>query len=196
MTSRQVRVLRGVAAPLFAVFTAMVFHASAGGAVPSGAGLLLTLAIAVPPSILLARRRPSLWRLTASVVVSQLVFHVLFTMTSEHSHLIVHAGHHTEHITVVAGPGAAMDMSASPLMWAAHAAAALVTIVALRHGERMARAILGLAIRFAVRLIQAVVVVPEGEPAAAVPAPRLTLRDVAERIGRLRHRGPPLLLAR
>jgi hypothetical protein len=81
-------------------------------------------------------------------------------------------------------------------MWVGHAAAALVTIAALRYGElafwslyRTAR--IGLS-----RLVLAPVPVPLDTALPAPVASRVAVvRDLGVLIGRMRHRGPPVILS-
>jgi hypothetical protein len=168
------------------------------------AGVSLALAFSGIACIALAGRRLSVWRLTVSVALSQFLFHTLFglghgtgtgTAGVGHSHLM----HHIDIGTLV-GPGAGHTHSMLPTdswMWAGHATAALVTIAALRYGElafwslyRIAR--IGLA-----RLMVAPALVPldtaQASPAAAHG--ERVVRDLGILIGRMRHRGPPSVLA-
>lgn len=205
MATRWARFARGWLAAGFATFVAAFFHAASGGDAPSAAGVSLALAFSGIACIALAGRRLSVWRLTVSVVLSQFLFHALFglghgtgtgtgTAGVGHSHLM-----HIDIGTLV-GPGAGHTHSmppTDPWMWAGHAAAALVTIAALRYGElafwslyRIAR--IGLA-----RLMVASTLAPldtaQGAPAAAHGG--RVVRDLGILIGRMRHRGPPSVLA-
>jgi hypothetical protein len=209
MATRWARFARGWLAAGFATFVAAFFHAASGGDAPSTAGVSLALAFSGIACIALAGRRLSVWRLAVSVVLSQFLFHTLFglghgagtgtgsgtgTAGVGHSHLM-----HVDIGTLV-GPGAGHTHSmppTDPWMWAGHATAALVTIAALRYGElafwslyRIAR--IGLA-----RLMVAPALVPL-DTAQAAPAAahgERVVRDLGILIGRMRHRGPPSVLA-
>lgn len=209
MGSRPARAMRGTLASAVAIFVAALFHVAGGGAAPGIVPVALSLAFATLASIALTSRRLSLWRLTVSVVLSQFLFHALFSLgdgtarfvgadgTSALGHL--HTG---AHLTMT---GAAMPAShtdpASPSMWLTHATAVFVTVVALRFGERafwglFATARVGV-LRFAelvagaapipVRVVAVVSAVAAAEPAR--------LRDLGLPLARLRHRGPPALVS-
>ena len=205
MATRWARVVRGLLAATFATFVAALFHVAGGGAPPSALALTLSLTFSGLAALALTGRRASLWRLTASVVVSQTVFHALFSLGSGATRFVsadgmahLHAGSH-----LVAMAGQHMSGSSiipdSPAMWLSHASAALVTIVALRFGEQAfwglfetARIRLGRVVRRA-----AVQAVPVAAPSSVhgdsdVPV----LRDLGILIGRMRHRGPPATLLR
>jgi hypothetical protein len=80
MGTRWTRVARGLAAAAIATFVAAFSHAAAGGGAPGGVGLALAAAFAVMVCVLFTRRSPSLPLLSASVVLSQLAFHLLFAV--------------------------------------------------------------------------------------------------------------------
>lgn len=130
MSSRWSRVVRGLAAATAATLVAAASHSVAGGLMPSLVGVTLALFFAVIVSIALAGRRLSVVRLAASVIMSQLAFHVLFSTIGDSAEVVTN-GHHQ---TVVAGTG--MVAHASGGMWFAHGLAAVVTTLALVFGER------------------------------------------------------------
>lgn len=72
------RLIRGVAAGTLATFVALFFHVAAGGHAPVLLGVVLPLVLAVFVSVVLAGRRLSLLRLSASVGISQSAFHWIF----------------------------------------------------------------------------------------------------------------------
>ena len=193
MATRRARVLRGLVASSVAVFIAAFAHVLAGGAVPDAGGLALAFAFATLACIALAGRRLSLVRVSASVILSQGVFHVLFDLTG--SVRVAHATH-TMGMTM---SSSMPTVSTTPLMladgwmWAAHGGAAAITVVALVWGERAfwglwqtARLALTRALRIA-RL----------RPESRRPAlPRATEEHVSAIIAlwldaALRRRGPP-----
>ncbi|MFF1635377.1 hypothetical protein [Leifsonia sp. NPDC058248] len=193
---------RGLLASGIAIFVAALFHVAGGGAAPGPLPLALSLAFATLASIALAGRRLSLWRLTVSVVLSQFLFHLLFGLGTGTATLSpageghVHLGSHLV-MSVAAGASGHADMGVVPSsasMWFSHAAAALVTVVALRFGERafwelFETARMGVA-RFAAHLATAPVTL-FFTPATAVEAEPSRLQDLGIPLGRLRHRGPP-----
>ena len=130
MSWRWSRVVRGLGAGTAATLVAAASHSVAGGRMPSIVGVTLALFFAVIVSIALTGRRLSAVRLAASVVLSQLAFHVVFSTLGGAAEVVTN-GHHQ---TVVSG--SAMLSHASGEMWFAHGIAALVTTLALVFGER------------------------------------------------------------
>ena len=214
MGSRWARVSRGLLASAVAIFVAALFHVAGGGAAPGPVSLALSLAFAMLASIALTARRLSLWRLTVSVGLSQLFFHLLFSVgggtatfsaaegTAGMPHL--HAGSHLV-MSSASAASAHADMGAfptTPAMWLSHAAAVLVTVIALRFGERAFWGLFETA-RMGVARIVAHLVSPAAQvalalapaPAAAVESEPSRLRDLGLPLARLRHRGPPLAIA-
>jgi hypothetical protein len=197
MTARGIRTARGTAAASFAVLVAALFHDAAGGGPPSPLALSLALAFAIPLCVALAGRRIVLWRQAACVGVSQLLLHLLFGLgaNTTGTSLIVPAGHlHAgSHIGLIAGHAMPMHDD-SPTMYSAHAAAALVTLVTLRHGERTLQTLANFA-ALLVTTITGIVLVPITAPARMPVQTRPpTLATPARTLGALRHRGPPALV--
>ncbi|WP_025156122.1 hypothetical protein [Leifsonia aquatica] len=208
MGSRPARATRGALASAVAIFVAALFHVAGGGAAPGVVPVALSLAFATIASIALTSRRLSLWRLTASVVLSQFLFHALFSLGDGTARFVaadgtvpsghLHAGAHLT-MTGATMPASHADPTA-PSMWLTHAAAVLVTVVALRFGERAFWSLFQTArvgvVRFAelvagiapipVRVVAVVSAVAAAEPAR--------LRDLGLPLARLRYRGPPALV--
>jgi len=219
MGTRWARFARGWIVALFSTFVAALSHALAGGAVPSIVAVVLSLAFAGIICIGLAGRTLSLGRMAVSVLISQLIFHGLFSFGGSGGALTVSpsatvppaasagsagAGAH-EHgpIGLLADLGSAsVGHSAAhdaTWMWVAHAVAALITIVALRHGET---AFWGLfcTVRLGIRSVFSVlagvlvgVTMPAITRSAATTARVFAPRDLALVFSRMRHRGPPAL---
>ncbi|WP_445443286.1 hypothetical protein [Clavibacter sp. km1a] len=199
---RVLRVIRGLAASTTATFVAALFHGVGGGAAPSWGVVAFGLALASLAAIALAGPRPALWRLTAAVGVSQLLFHGLFTAAGDASGAAPvdpHAGMGHGGVPLDL-PGAAAAGGASALdagMLLSHGAALVVTVLALRHGEAALRALVAAS---GLRVVLALAIPflrPVGRGRTALSrvarAPR-ALRDLCARLGRLRHRGPPRAL--
>lgn len=213
MGTRAARVTRGMLASGVAVFVAALFHVAGGGATPAPAGLALSLAFATLASIALTARRLSLWRLSASVAVSQLLFHLLFGLGGSTAAFVPAGGgaahpatghlHLGDHLTMLGGSAAGMPaghaVAAAPdPMWLSHAAAALLTIIALRHGERAFWGLFDTARLVVARFVQRIAVIlaaPARPSTVLVPsdAPRPPLA-LGLPLARLRHRGPPAVL--
>lgn len=98
---------------------------------PSAVGVTLALFFAVIVAIALTGRGMSLVRLAASIVIGQLAFHLVFSSIGGAGE-VISVGHHGH--TILSGADSVTHASGG--MWAAHAIAALVTIIALRFGER------------------------------------------------------------
>ena len=190
MTTRAARVARGTVAAAVSLFVALCSHAVAGGGMPGLAGIALCAAFAALVCIALAGRTLSLSRLGISVVASQFAFHALFSEFSSAGGPVVPAmsGMH----------GAAAHASALPMvhtampawMWLAHAVAAMLTIAALRFGERAFWAVVTLVAPRALRML-----VPTVTPAARPTRPHRAARVIPRLtpLSVMRHRGPPAL---
>lgn len=181
MHSRAARAARGWFAATFATLVAAFSHTVAGGVPPTLFGVFASLLLSGAACTLLAGRTLSLVRLAASVGVSQALFHGLFSTlgtptVAEHGHGGVPLG------AAATAPHADMAM--------AHLAAALVTLVALRHGERTFWGIAGTARLLLARLIPVVIPVLPSLPRVA-PAPRMLPTRTVLLLSPMRHRGPP-----
>jgi len=160
MHSRPARVARGLVAASVSTFVAALSHAAAGSQAPSLVAVALCLVVASFACIALAGHRLTPWRTAAAVLVSQAVYHALFTaipaasgsaesvfgMSAAHVHGQAHAAASVP--LAPSGADAAMGMSAAgshahaaghsdAVMWAAHGLAALVTVAVVLHGERV-----------------------------------------------------------
>jgi hypothetical protein len=205
MATRWARFARGWVAAAFSTFVAALSHTLGGGAVPGMLGVILSLAFAGIVCIGLCGRTLSFWRVGVSVVVSQLIFHGLFSLGRTGGTLLaapggpdgmVLGGH--QHGAVEFAQGAAdaavVHGHAVSVMWFAHGIAALVTVVALRHGEAAFWGLLAnarLVLRRAVA--RAAVIMPPAIPRQS-PASEsvLLLLNRVLVLAAMRHRGPPL----
>lgn len=186
MQSRWARVARGITAAGFATFVAAFSHSLAGGAAPSWFGVGASFVLSTMACTILAGRTLSLWRLVAAVGLSQFLFHSLFSG--------VGAPVAVEH-SMAAMETTLPHAHAAPTMWAGHAIAALVTVVALRFGARAFWGIADTARLLLARLL--VVAVPQLDIPRPVVAtrPRFVPRDLALLLSPMRHRGPPVELS-
>ncbi len=188
---RAQRAGRGMAAAAVATFVATLSHSAVSGESPPVVNIVLALCLAAPVCVLLAGRALSWTRLALAVVLSQALFHALLVLDLRGG--LVPAGHHaTASLFTAAGAhSSAAHSSESPWMWAAHALAALVTIVALGRGER--------AVQVIARFFVAVLSVlrpfrglsPRTDAVLSAPAP-LLLTTAMTVLSSMRHRGPPL----
>lgn len=163
MATRWGRTLRGSVTAVIAVFLAAVSHAAGGSAAPGSVGVAVALAFAIVICIALAGAKLSLFRLTVSVALSQLLFHFLFSLGGVSGTVAptVAEQHHgssgltTAALLIPALPASnatptllgatAHDGHGDGWMLLAHAVAAVVTIAALHRGEAAVRAIMRLA---------------------------------------------------
>ena len=173
-SSRVPHVVRGTFAATIATFAALVSHLAGGGAVPGPVGVVTPLVLSVLVCVVLAGRRLSLLRLLISVIVSQLLFHTLFVLGtgtgaagsgsgSGSASGPAHHDHSAMLLTPVA-PSTMESVQGSAAMWAAHAAAAAVTVLVLHRGERTLEHLIALAARLAAWLRIGIAAVPAAAP--------------------------------
>jgi hypothetical protein len=209
MPARAQRLARGWIVGLVATTVAAVSHSFAGGYQPGLLSFGSALVFAGMLGTFVIGRRPSLPRLAVAVGVSQLAFHLLFsllgsgggaTAPDSQSAMFGMPGMSGMEGSPVSGPLAApMTMSgpdhlADPGMWLAHAIAAALTILFLRRAELAVWTMLTrlgevIATRLTVVLAPAPLAVAARVP--GVPAPTI---GPAERllIASASRRGPPL----
>ena len=180
MDSRWWRVARGGVVAAVATLVAACSHTLAGGVAPSAFGVLASLVLSVMLATLLAGRTLSLGRLAASVGLSQVLFHALFSGLGAP----VSAGHSHSSTTLQLVDAAAPHHS--PAMWFAHVAAGLATLVVLRHAETAFWGVERTARLLFARLLPVVVPRPVAAVEPIVVEPRLVV------LSSLRHRGPPV----
>jgi hypothetical protein len=187
--------VRGVGSASLATFVATVSHAAVTGHSPGFVSVVLAWGIAAPICVALTGRNHSWWRLSAAVLTSQVLFHSLLAADLGGGATAVaagSAGHHAD-VAALLAPASGVVTTAhepnSPWMWAAHAVAALVTILALGFGERAVAALAALAAHAFVAL--APVRAPGAAPVLLLPAhaPRVVLRLAVLSV--MRRRGPP-----
>lgn len=150
MDTRWARLARGWVTAVVSVVVAAVSHVAGGGALPGSLGAVLALTFAGLASVALAGKTLSRVRLSVSVLVSQFAFHALFGLGAGSVPMSMTgpvSGHHHGAMLVemTASAGSPGPMPVDPSMWVAHVAAAAVTIVLLRRGERAFWAVLALA---------------------------------------------------
>ncbi len=196
MDSRPARAARGMVAAGVSTLIAAVSHAAGGGVFPHPMLLLAGFVFSGLFCVALVGRRPSLGRSVPSVLASQLLFHLIFSTAggtvvstaSGHGH---HAGHHGSVLmSSTDAPLASLDGA----MLAAHAAAAVVTIAALRFGEvafwgllDTARLMMAALLRFLTPILTT------SSRAHSVPVTEVGVAPIpVEFLTRPRYRGPPV----
>lgn len=152
--TRAERFARGWLTAGASTLVAAFSHVAGGGMQPGVLGVVIALAVAVPVSIALAGVHLSTVRLAVAVALSQVAFHLLFSLGAEGGGgASATGGHHSALVISTAADGSVSGAVAGamvmggPAMWLAHALAAVVTIVALRRGEGAAWALVRLAVR-------------------------------------------------
>ncbi|BDI21974.1 hypothetical protein [Herbiconiux sp. L3-i23] len=191
MSARTARSGRALTAASVSTLVAAFSHTAGGGSAPSPVTLGVALAFAMLVSVALSSRRLSLWRLTLTVALSQAGFHSVFQLLGSRTPQLGHT-HDAAVATAFASPAAMAHPVAA--MWWAHAAAALITLVALVAGERILAGLVALARLVARRLVTDVAAI---DVDARRPPPahrRIGSPVLPDRISVLRHRGPPLPL--
>ena len=192
MQSRWARLIRGLLAAVFSTVVAAVSHTLAGGDAPGALALAVTFTFAAVICVVLTGKRLSLTRLAIAIGVSQFAFHGLFSSMGGFAAPVIARSHHS--VSTMSGIAAdASGHHTSVLMWFAHGIAALLTVVALRHGEAAFWSLHDLAVRVIRSLsVFSPIAGPTADvrtaPAARVFAPRFfDLHSSA-----LRYRGPPV----
>lgn len=194
------RLLRGWGAALVATLVAAGSHTMAGPGHhddgPSPLILALTVALAGPLCTALAGRMLSWPRLSAGVLLSQGIFHALYSLGSG----AVHApagpaaghSHHVQQLVITAEAPATVD--AAPAMVWAHVLAAAVTVVLLRQGERavLTAADWVLLRRTALQLVPRVLTPLFDHRGSTWHRPPI-LRPFRDVVTGLQWRGPPLV---
>lgn len=202
MHTRWARFARGWIVAAFSTFVAALSHSLGGGSAPGLLAVVVSLAFAGMVCVALAGRTLSFWRSAASVLISQFIFHGLFSLGAPGGALGVEAiaasGTH-QHAALPGLIGPMVSSSAAhashdaPVMWLAHFGAAVVTILALRYAERAFWNLVG-NVRLGIRmlLLPAQPVVPMVAPRRiGHVAPVFTPRDLILVLSAMRHRGPP-----
>ena len=191
MQARRTRVARGVAAAAVSTFAAAFSHSVAAGEVPSVVALAAASVLAVVVCIAVAGRATPL-RVVAGVLVSQAGFHTLFSLAPATTGTA--AGTHGSHamVTLTTAAAAHAHEPADASMWLGHGAAALVTILALLHGERTLAATLDVLRLAVLALLGAIGSLPVLTPAPGMPGwlPAASA-GTAVLTSTVRRRGPP-----
>lgn len=205
---RLTRSLKGIGAAFVASSTAVASHVLAGGLIPDPIILGLLAVLAMFVCVVLAHVKQTLFRLASSVVVSQAMFHWLFsTMTASPAQRPVTssiaadsmaASHHAMHsmpASVMSDP-ATVSMSHSmhsPAMLAAHTVAAVITVVLLYRSEKIAATfsrLIGLLCSFVLTVIVATPIV-ERQLSREPSAQPVLWRSQTTRRSPVLQRGPP-----
>lgn len=191
MNPRAARSLRGLGAGTTATLVAAVSHGLAGGTFPGVAGIALALVFSAIVSIAFVGRRMPVLRLAASIVLSQLAFHIVFSTLGNAAEAVVTNGHHG----AVSVTGTQIVTHASSLMWLAHGIAAVLTLLALVYGERAIVGLHEVGRMLLARVLRPIAVVrPTSLPRVARPVLLVVARAARELVAACGLRGPPAAL--
>jgi hypothetical protein len=206
MSTRVARVVRGLIVAAVSLLVAAVAHIAGGGRI-GAVGFALALAFSTLVSIGLTGRSISRIRIAAAVLFSQGAFHLLFGVGSDYraaatAHLpgipmtgMGMASLDSAAASTLARSTHTVDMPDSGWMWAAHALAALITILALVRGEKAFWYLTGRVSHTLARIFAAprpVVIHLRAVPEILVDISRPGTRFL---LAGLRHRGPPGVVA-
>ena len=183
--------IRGTIAAAVATFVAAFSHALGGDAAPSWLGVGASFVLSVAICTALSGRALSWWRLAASVAVSQVLFHVLFSGAGVPVAPAASVAH--DHGPAVAAlPMPAMDEHADRMILA-HVIAGIITLLALRFGERAFWSVTDSARLVVARVLLVVAPVAAAPTRVILPAVRSALAPRPIHVPSThRHRGPPL----
>lgn len=191
MESRASRLLRGMMLGSVATLLAALSHSWGGGVAPGQLSLVLGAVFASAVGVIAVgrRRRTSLLRTSIGVALSQLAFHLVFSLIGTGGGVVMTAGHHPSVASIAASPGEAIERGGAAMLLA-HLAAGALTVAYLRRLESLVWALIARLGGYAVRALD-VRAVPATAPRTIAPvavrAPRrpLLLTDAITR------RGPP-----
>ncbi|CAN5520587.1 hypothetical protein BH10ACT6_BH10ACT6_01690 [soil metagenome] len=197
MHARAQRLARGWIVGLVTTTVAAVSHSLAGGYRPGILSFGMALVFAGLFGTAVIGRRPSLPRLSVAVGVSQLAFHLLFSTLGSGSGTSVSPGGGMADMSAMGGANptalaaSGHDHLADPAMWIAHALAAVLTIVFLRHAELAVWSMLTRVLARATAMIVPVLTAP----VVARSTDRPSVRPLVSRVlvASVSRRGPPLL---
>lgn len=180
------RVVRAGGAAAVATLTAAAAHTLGGGSAPAPWLLAVVTLLAWPLALAIVGSRPSALRTGLAVAAAQALLHAAFAAVGDVEPALAAAHHHGQ-IALGAAHTGAMPLDLG--MLAGHALAAVVTAVAVCHGERMLRAVArGIRTLFHVAEVPAPPATPRrARVAPSAPLgrrPRLVLSDLSRR-------GPP-----
>ncbi|WP_314422184.1 hypothetical protein [uncultured Microbacterium sp.] len=140
MPPRQLRLLRAASASTVATTVAAASHTVAGGAAPHPLLVVAMASFLVPLAAVLLGAGASRFRVAATVLVSQALFHATFQMLGAPTGTAVVSGHQ-HHLDLSALGTAASTAAPDSAMIVGHLIAAVLTTAALCHGESMVRVI-------------------------------------------------------
>lgn len=184
--TRRGRAIRAGAAAAVATVAAAAAHTVAGGSAPPPWLVAAVILLAWPVALVIVGRAASAPRTGLAVVAAQAMLHGAFAMVGDAAPSAAGAHGHL-HAPLLLAPGAASP-APDAAMLGGHAIAAVVTVLAVCHGERMLRAVAA-GIRSLLRRTLPTSphpAVPLAVPATVAPAPVPALF-----VSDLSRRGPP-----
>ncbi len=202
MHTRWARFVRGWIVAVFSTFVAALSHTLGGASAPGWLSVVVSLAFAGMVCVALSGRTLSFWRGAASVLISQFMFHGLFSLGASGGALgadaiAASATHQHGALPSLIDPlllSSTAHLGHSGLtMWCAHFGAAILTILALRYAERAFWGLLD-SVRLSIRTLCVgihVVVLAAVPKRIGHDAPRWAPRNLVLVLSPMRHRGPP-----
>jgi hypothetical protein len=195
MNSRSEQLSRASVAAAFAVITAAVSHTVAGGQVPSVLAIALSFLLTTLASIPLVGKSASLFRISATVLLGQVLLHGLYSMFPASIPQAVQAngGIHDHSLSLITLPETLTAANSAPVLWMtiAHIFAGVLAIVVLRHAD-IALAVVRSMGRFVLSIFSVpVVVAPREQPALRVGAAREAFLRSSVLLSVIQRRGPP-----
>jgi hypothetical protein len=200
--SRIPRLVRGAVAAAFATLVALFAHVIAGGQTPAAVGVVVPLLLSVAACTLLAGRRLSIVRLSASVGIAQFLFHMLFVLgTGSTTAPSAPVSHHIDPAVTASILDAEATVHSHGVgvgMWVGHLLAAFVTIGVLYFAERLLLTLAAIATRvnaWVRRLVESLTrpVPPVFPLRDTVVASGSRVLHAGVRLGSATRRGPPFL---
>ncbi len=166
-----VKMARAGIVATIATFSALALHILAGGHPPEAVAVIAPWVLSIAVSMELIGPSLARWRVALAAAISQVFFHVLFTLGGAGSikiteptdpHGLHHAGTTMETSVVVD-----LDHGGMSMMWA-HVAAAVIAYAAMRGGHRLCD-----AARVACRALWAPLTAVSSTQSALVAVPRI-----------------------
>lgn len=148
MNARQLRLVRAALVSSVATLIAAISHTFGGGSAPHPLLIVAIATLLMPVCALLFGVRQSRARVASGVVLSQVVFHILFQALGSPTAADVLGegsgvtnGVHTHQIDLASLGSGSAAATPSAMMLFAHFVAAILTTVLVWHGEAIMRAV-------------------------------------------------------
>lgn len=197
--AKKTALTRGFVGATLANFVALAGHISGGGSLPSVTGIGVPLVLSIAVCVLLAGKRLSAVRVGISVIVSQFLFHVLFSVGTPSGSISGESHHgHIGALQFVPADGVFDAVPAGGAMWLGHFLAAAITTFVLVHGESILvrLAVLGSRVRHWARgLLPSTAQVRVTNDRHTTPIEQRTIRPLeSPHLSAIQGRAPPAVV--